>query len=180
MKIAKHFHCTACGKCCYGLLPLTIKDAFEYSSLFPICFVWSAVRESSKDFEEFSKLGAIVKLPGNKRLAVSIFPASYMPSSYPCPALKSDNLCSMHLCKPLRCKTMPFFPYREERFQDELISLRDGWLCDISSNAPLVFENYKIIDRENFDLEKKELILQVPLLRQYCEYMIKYLSLIHI
>jgi len=171
---ARHFHCTACGKCCHGQLPLTCKDAFANAARFPLCFVWTPLRQGSKDYLQVANLGATIKLPGGKKLAVLIVPTVYLPSSFPCPALGSDNLCTIHHNKPSRCQTMPFYPYREERFQAELLIPRPGWDCDTSTAAPIVFQDNKVVCREYFDLERRDLLEQVPVLRGYADYMLKY------
>ena len=119
-------------------------------------------------------LGTTIKLADRKELAVLIVPTAYLPSSFPCPALGDDNLCTIHRNKPSRCKTMPFYPYREERYQSELLTPRKGWACDTSTAAPLVFQDKKIVFRDDFDQEREELLAQVPILRGYAEYMLKY------
>ena len=172
--MVNHFHCTACGKCCYGQLPLTCKDAFANAAIFPLCLVWTPLRYGSKDYALVAALGTTIKLADRKEFAVLIVPTAYLPSSFPCPALGDDNLCTIHLSKPSRCKTMPFYPYREERYQSELLTPRKGWACDTSTAAPLVFQDKKIVFRDDFDQERKELLAQVPLLRGYAEYMLKY------
>jgi Fe-S-cluster containining protein len=173
--MTKHFQCTACGKCCYGQLPLTWKDAFAHVEIFPLCFVWTPVQPSSKDFKLVSELGTTIRLPDRKELAVLIVPTSFIPSSFPCPALMDDGkLCSIHRDKPSRCKAMPFYPYREERYQAELLTPRQGWECDTSASAPIVFQDKKIVSRDDFEHEKHDLMEQVPLLRCYSDYMLKY------
>ena len=137
MSATRHFRCTACGQCCYGLLPLTWKDAVANVALFPLCFVWSAVRHNSQDYARVAKLGFTLPLANRKELAVLIMPTAYLPKSFPCPALQDDNLCSIHRNKPARCKTMPFYPCRDERYQTELLTPRPGWACDTSpTTAP--------------------------------------------
>ena len=172
--MANHFHCTACGKCCFGQLPLTCRDAFAHADRFPLCFVWTPLRQGSKDYALVARLGTTIKLAARKALAVLIVPTAYLPSSFPCPALGDDNLCTIHRNKPSRCKTMPFYPYREERYQAELLLPRQGWACDTSAAAPLVFQDKKIVFRDNFDQERQELLAQVPILRGYVDYMLKY------
>lgn len=174
VSIARHFQCTACGQCCYGLLPLTWKDALANVSLFPLCFAWTAVRQGSKDFAMTAMLGTTLKLAHRQELAVLITPTAYLPKSFPCPALGDDHLCSIHLNKPSRCKTMPFYPYRDERYQAELLTPRPGWACDTSTTAPMVFKDHQIIFRDDFDGEKRDLLEQVPILRRYADYMLKY------
>lgn len=55
-----HFRCTACGKCCYGQLPLTLADAFAHAERFPLALIWTPLREGSKDYamERRSRSGA--------------------------------------------------------------------------------------------------------------------------
>lgn len=172
--MTKHFACTACGKCCYGLLPLTFKDAFANIGRFPLCLSWTPVLKGSKDFPMVKTLGVTITVAKGQELAVLIVPTSFIPSSLPCPALQADNLCGIHESKPSRCKTMPFYPYRDERFQAELTNPRPGWECDTSTSAPLVYQEQKIVDREDFDRERQELLDEVPLLRRYADYMFKY------
>jgi Fe-S-cluster containining protein len=172
--MAKHFSCTGCGKCCYGQLPLTLVDAFANLGRFPICFLWTVVAPDSKDFAMAQKIGATIALPHRKELAVLIVPTSFIPATFACPALGADHLCSIHSHKPSRCKAMPFYPYREERYQGEGLTMRPGWACDTSDTAPIVFENQKIVDRADYDHERHQLLQQVPIIRQYCEYVLKY------
>lgn len=169
-----HFACTACGKCCYGQLPLTVKDAFVHAGRFPLAMLWTPLRKASKDFDMVSRLGVSVPLPKHPGLAALVVPSSYIPPALPCPALGDDNLCTIQANKPSRCKTMPFYPYRDERFQPEVLKLGNGWKCDTSEYAPVVFANGKLTQREDFDAERRDLDEQVPLIRQYAEYSFKY------
>jgi Fe-S-cluster containining protein len=172
--VGRHFQCTACGSCCHGQVPLTFDDAFANAGLFPLCFVWTPVRQGSKDFELAASLGATIQTEDRKALAVLIGPAAYLPAGFPCPALAPDQRCAIHDHKPLRCRTMPFFPYREERFQAELLTPRQGWRCDTSAAAPLVFEDGLLLDRADFDAERRALEAQVPAVRRYADYLLKY------
>ncbi len=170
----RNFRCTACGKCCVGQLPLTWNDAEANIDLFPIGMVWTPVPASSKDFKLVSQLGATVRLPDRKELGLLIVPTSFIPASQPCPALQDNNLCGIHDTKPARCRTMPFYPYREERFQSEVLSVKSGWECDTSEAAPVVYSDLKINNRADFDAERQQLLQEVPLIRRYAEYMLKY------
>ncbi|OAI02202.1 hypothetical protein A1353_16955 [Methylomonas methanica] len=172
--MTQRFHCTACGKCCYGQLPLTVNDAFKHADRFPLAMVWTPLRQGSKDFAMVSQLGATIKLANRKELAVLIVPTAYIPPSFPCPALAADNLCGIHADKPSRCRTMPFYPYRDEQFQAELLKPQPGWACDTSESAPLVFADKKIVFREDFDAERQALEEQIPQIRRYADYMLKY------
>ncbi|MBI4979203.1 MAG: YkgJ family cysteine cluster protein [Spirochaetes bacterium] len=173
--MVRHFRCTQCGRCCYGLLPLTCNDAFAHADLFPLGFVWTALRPGSKDYNHTASLGAIVPVPGGTSLAVQITPTAFIPAIFTCPALREDNRCSLHdTNKPLRCRTMPLYPYREERFQSDVLTPRAGWMCDMSESAPVIFNGTTIVCRDDFDRELGELMAQVPLLRRYADYMLKY------
>ena len=163
------FECTACGKCCYGQLPLTLNDAVAYADRFPLAMLWTIIRQSAKSFAIAARLGTTVNIGKRKRVAVRITPVSYMPPSIPCPALASDDRCSIHADKPSRCRTMPFFPYREEGDQADLLIPRQGWLCDTSATAPVVYRDKKIVHREDFDRERQELVDQTPVLRAYAQ-----------
>ena len=176
--MARHFQCTACGKCCYGQLPLTIKDAFANAERFPLGFVWTPLRQGSKDYATVASLGATIKLADRKELAVLIVPTAYIPPELPCPALLENNLCGIHANKPSRCKTMPFYPYRDEQYQAELLTPRKSWECDISETAPIVFQDKKVVFRNDFDAERRDLKEQVPLLRRYAEFTLKYSPMI--
>jgi len=173
----QRFKCTSCGKCCYGLLPLTLEDAFANACRFPLALAWMPVRQGSRSYEMYSKLGAVLQIPG-KKVATLIAPMAYIPASLSCPALSPENLCSIHENKPLRCSAMPFYPYREEKDQIDLLVPRKGWLCDTSDLAPVVYSNRKILDSTSFDLERQALLKDAPVLRAYAEKMIKHNPLI--
>lgn len=165
----RHFHCTACGKCCFGWLPLTIKDALAHAGRFPLAVVWTPVKQASKAFDISAKLGITVRTRDKKQLAVRIVPTGYIPPSMPCPALTADSLCGIHVDKPSRCRTMPFFPYREETDQADLLVPRAGWDCDTSPKAPVVYRDKVVVDRVDFVQELEELRSQVHVLRTYGE-----------
>lgn len=168
----RRFHCTACGKCCFGWLPLTLKDALAHAGRFPLAMVWTPVRQASKAFDITAKLGIAVRTQDKKKLAVRIVPTGYIPPSMPCPALTPDNLCGIHAGKPSRCRTMPFFPYREEGDQADLLVPRPGWICDTSPAAPVVYRGKAVVDRVDFDHERRDLLEQAPTLRAYGEWLV--------
>src|SRR3546814_92392 len=94
---------------------------------------------------------------------------AYLPSSFPCPELTDMGLCGIHAEKPIRCTTMPFYPYREEDDQDEFLIPRAGWACDISKEAPVVYRDKRIVVREDFDEERRRLLAQAPVLKAYAD-----------
>lgn len=165
----RHFHCTACGRCCHGWLPLTLADALANAGRFPLAVVWTPVRPGSKAFDLTAKIGLTLRLRDRTRVAVRIVPTAYIPPSIACPALTSENLCAIQADKPLRCRTMPFFPYAAEENQSEHLIPRAGWTCDTSAAAPVVYRDRAILDRADFDRERAELLRQAPLLRAYGE-----------
>jgi len=171
----RHFQCVACGKCCFGCLPLTLQDAIRYADSFPLALFWTAVSYGTRAFSMSAKMGTVLKLRGHSKIAVTVTPTSYIPVSFPCPKLTSEGLCSIHEDKPLRCRTMPFYPYREERDQTDLLAPRKGWACDISESAEVVYRNHNILNRVYFDQEQRALLEQTSTMRTYVEYVLKYM-----
>lgn len=165
----RRFACTACGKCCYGWLPLTLADALAHAGRFPLAIIWTPVRQASKAFDMTSRLGTTMRLPNRKTVAVRIVPTAYSPPAFACPELTSENLCGIHEGKPLRCRTMPFFPFRDEADQADLLIPRPGWTCDTSDVAPVVYRDKHIVDRADFDAERKELVRQSMQLRVHAD-----------
>jgi hypothetical protein len=155
-------------------LPLTYKDAIAFANLFPLCLMWTPVQKGSPDFRMARELGVPVPLPDGKELASWIVPTAFVPATFPCPALVDQKACGIHRDKPSRCKAMPFYPYREERFQGEFLRPKEGWECDVSEGAPVVYDGKRVLHREDFDREKTDLAEQTPILRRYAEYMFKY------
>ena len=165
----RRFECTVCGKCCYGQLPLTLNDAVANADRFPLAMLWTIIRQGAKSYALAARLGITVKVGKRKQVAVRITPVSYMPPSVACPALASDDRCSIHADKPIRCRAMPFFPYRDESDQSDLLIPRQGWLCDTSDTAPVVYRDKKIVHREDFDRERQDLVDQTPVIRAYAD-----------
>jgi Fe-S-cluster containining protein len=165
----RHFGCTACGKCCTGLLPLTLADAAAHADRFPLGVMWTPVRQNQRSFELTARLGTKVRLRDRRTVAVRITAVSYVPPSLPCPALTPDGLCAIHADKPARCRTMPFFPYVEEAEQAAHLVPRKGWDCDVSQAAPIVFRDRNVLDRGDFEAERNQLLTQAPTLRAYAD-----------
>jgi Fe-S-cluster containining protein len=136
-----------------------------HAGRFPLALVWTPIRQGSKAFDLTVRIGATVRLPNRTTLAIQIVPTSYMPSSFRCPALMSDNRCGIHTDKPSRCRAMPFYPYREEDDQSDVLIPRPGWACDISAAAPVVYRDKQIVFRADFDQERKDLLEQAATLR---------------
>lgn len=165
----RHFACTACGKCCYGLLPLTLADACAHADRFPLGVLWMPVRPNQRAHAITARIGTSVRLRDRRSVAVRITAVSYVPPSLPCPALSPDGKCSIHDSKPARCRTMPFFPYVDDAEQAAQLVPRKGWECDVSEAAPIVLRDRNILDRGDFDAERNQLLAQAPLLRRYAE-----------
>ena len=169
----QHFACTACGKCCTGWLPLTLDEAQAQAGRFPLAMVWTLVPQASRAFELTVQLGTTVQLARRQQVAVLIAPTLYLPPDFTCPALAPDNLCAIQAAKPLRCRSMPFYPYRREADQAAGLVPRTGWACNISTQAPLVYRQGKILDRTDFDRERAALNAQAPILRAYADTTLK-------
>jgi Fe-S-cluster containining protein len=171
----KRFRCTACGQCCYGWIPLTLADAFRHAGRFPLAMIWTVVPQTARAFGLTSTLGFPLKLGKRGRMAVSIVPTAYLPPTMSCPELLADGRCAIHDSKPLRCRAMPFYAFRDEQDQAEGLKPRKGWACDTSADAPVVYRDGRIADRADFDAERAELLAQVPAIRAYGEYVLKYM-----
>lgn len=171
----QRFACTACGACCHGWLPLTLDDVPAHAGRFPLAMVWTPVRQGTKAFAQATRIGTTVRLPDRKTLAVTIAPTMYIPPSFPCPELAADGRCNIHADKPSRCRTMPFYPYREEGDQSDLLVPRKGWACDTSAAAPVVYRDRRIVERADFDLEHGQLQQQAATIRGYADYVLKYM-----
>lgn len=168
-----HFQCTACGRCCYGEVPLTLSDAMAHAGTFPLAMVWTLVPARASVFPLIEKLGTVIRVGHRTDIAILVAPTAYLSAKEPCPYLQDDHLCSIHDSKPLRCQSMPFYPYRWESDQADLLKPRDGWACDVSSDAPLVYEDKTIIDRYAFDRERTALLGDAPRLAHYAQRMLK-------
>ena len=165
----QHFKCIACGKCCYGWVPLTIGEAFAHAVRFPLAMVWTPVKSTSRSFDLAKRLGTDFQISRKQSVAIMLSPVAYVPPSMACPALTEDNLCSIHDNKPLRCRAMPFAANVEEADQAPLLVPRKGWQCDVSRAAPVVYDNKKIVDRAAFDDERQGLLGDAVRLRAYAQ-----------
>jgi Fe-S-cluster containining protein len=171
--MARHFHCTECGRCCKGWLPLTLDDALLHAGRFPLAVIFSPLRQGASLFDHTARLGARVTLANGKQLAVRIAPTAYIPPSQDCPELAEDGRCKIYDARPSRCRTMPFSPYRGEDGQDDLLVPRDGWECDVSEAAPIVYRDGKILDRSDFNFEADALQRQPRVLGPYADWLLQ-------
>jgi Fe-S-cluster containining protein len=168
----RRFLCTVCGRCCSGWLPLTLEEALAHAGRFPLAMVWTPVRPGAKAYELTCRIGTILALDKRRQVALRLVPTAYVPPALSCPALDADGRCSIHADKPLRCRTMPFFPYREEDDQADTLVPRKSWLCETGEAAPVVYRDKVITDRADFDRERQALLDQAPLLRRYADWLI--------
>ncbi|OFX14284.1 MAG: hypothetical protein A2516_07935 [Alphaproteobacteria bacterium RIFOXYD12_FULL_60_8] len=167
----RHFACTACGKCCFGILPLTLDEALAQADTFPLALAWTPVRQGGRSFDLTADLGATVKLKNRKTAAVQISPISDLPPSFSCPHLTSDGRCAVHTNKPQRCKAMPFNATRTEDDQDDLLLPRPGWTCDVSDTAPVVYRDKRLVERQDFDAERESLLRDARILKPYAAWL---------
>lgn len=176
MAVERRFRCTACGLCCRGWLPLTLDEALAHAGRFPLAMVWTPLRPGAKAHGLASRLGVAVRLAGKKEHGVFVVPTVYIPPSFSCPALADDGLlCSIHDDKPLRCRAMPFYPYREEDDQGDLLIPRPGWQCDVKSDdAPVVYRDRAIVDPADFNAERAALTAQAPRIQAYAKHVLTY------
>ncbi|WP_312405397.1 YkgJ family cysteine cluster protein [Rhizobium sp.] len=167
------FACTACGLCCFGILPLTINEAMSKAGTFPLAMSLTPIKAGTRGHNVMSQIGATATLV-RKTIYLQVSAVSFIPPAMRCPELGADNLCSIHADKPERCKTMPFFAYKDEDSQRDLLVPRPGWKCDTAETAPVVYRDRVIIDRRNFANERAALVSQKPQLQRYVDFLIKY------
>lgn len=151
------------------MLPLTLDEALAHAHRFPLAMVWTVVRPGNASYDMTSRLGTVVQVARRKSVAVLIVPTAYLPPQLPCPELTAEGLCAIHADKPIRCRAMPFYAYKDENDQADMLLPRAGWTCDISRSAPLVYESGKIVDRTEFDSERQKLLVQAPILKAYAD-----------
>lgn len=163
----KHFACTACGRCCYGSLPITISEALKWAHVFPLAMSIVPVRPGTRGHTIVSTIGAPLKVSKGKDLSLLLMPTSFLPPMMPCPQLSDETLCAIHGDKPLRCRTMPFYPYKDEEAQADMLVPKPGWQCATGQDAPVVYRERKVLDRSDFDAERRVLIEEGPSLRRF-------------
>lgn len=156
-----------------GWIPLTIADALKHADKFPVAVVWTPITPKDAAYNETARLFTTCRSPKGGRIALRIVPTAYIPPSTPCPQRTGDGLCGIHADKPLRCRTMPFFPYRAENAQHGLLTPRAGWECDVSDEAPVVYRDARIVDRVDFARELDAIRCETPVIRRYAEGIIR-------
>ncbi|MBL4720975.1 MAG: hypothetical protein JKY20_07585 [Alphaproteobacteria bacterium] len=67
---------------------------------------------------------------------------------------------------------MPFSAYRDEADQDDLMLPKPGWACDTSQDAPVYYRDKAIVERGEFDLERRLLLRDAAILKPYGEWLI--------
>ena len=165
----QRFACTACGLCCYGVLPLTIEEALARAERFPLAMSIMPIKPGVRGHQSVAKTGASLQMTPKNKILLSISPVSFIPPSMPCPDLAPNNLCSVHETKPVRCRAMPFYAYKDEDHQSDMLKPRPGWKCATGPDAPVVYRDHKIVDRTDFDAERTELVSQAPSLQRYVD-----------
>lgn len=171
------FLCTACGACCYGLLPLTLNEAVSRAHQFPLAMTITVVKPGAQGYRSAEKFGVSIVLHPRKKVLLLVSAVSFIPPSMPCPELGGDKLCSIHLDKPVRCKAMPFHAYKDEDHQRDLLIPRPNWECETGPDAPVVYRDRKIVNPTDFDDERLALREQTSALQRYVELMLKYDSI---
>lgn len=141
---------------------------------FPIAMMLTPVKPGTRGQTVMERIGVTVVLPPKKRMHLLVTPVSFIPASMPCPQLTAENLCGIHATKPIRCRTMPFYAYKDEDHQLDVLQPRNGWLCDTSDAAPVVYRDHRIVDRDDFDAERGALTDQAASIRRYADLLLKH------
>lgn len=169
----QRFACTACGLCCYGLLPLSIEEALKWADTFPLAMSATPMKAGTRGYA--TKDVAVMFSAGPKKpIQLIVTPVAFIPPTAPCPKLADDGLCSIHEQKPQRCRTMPFYAYKNEDSQRDMLVPRQGWKCATGEDAPVVYRDGKIVDRTEFQRERDMLKGQSSALQRYVDMLGRY------
>ncbi len=163
------FSCTACGKCCFGWIPLTIPEAITHAHRFPIALVWTPQRPKPGR-QPAAGVGLLIPVGGGRLLPVRVAPVAYIPPSFRCSELQDDGLCGIHQTKPIRCRTMPLIGWREPDDQADLLTPRPGWACDTGETAPVVYRDGAIVDDTDWRAEHDALAADQSAIRRFAEF----------
>jgi len=156
------------------MLPLSVEEALGNANTFPLAICITPIKTGSRGYNIAGRIGVVVDAGPKKVLSLLVFSAAFIPPSMPCPNLTSSNLCSVHERKPLRCRTMPFYAYKDEDHQSDMLVPRTGWLCNTGDDAPIVYKDREIVEKCDFEAERAELIQQAPVLKRYMSLMLQY------
>ncbi|MBB4067261.1 YkgJ family cysteine cluster protein [Gellertiella hungarica] len=169
----QRFACTACGLCCHGMLPLSIEEAFKWAHVFPLAMSATPVKPGTRGYA-MKEVAVTFSAGAKKPIQLIVTPVAFIPPTAPCPKLADDGLCSIHEEKPQRCRTMPFYAYKEEDSQRDMLVPRPGWKCATGEDAPVVYRDRKIVDRAEFQRERELLKGQAVALQRYVDTVARY------
>lgn len=169
----QRFACTACGLCCYGMLPLSIEEALKWADTFPLAMSATPLKPGTRGYA--TKDVAITFSAGSKKpIQLIVTPVAFIPPAMPCPKLADDGLCLIHEEKPQRCRTMPFYAYKDEDSQRDMLVPRPGWKCATGDDAPVVYRDRQIVDRTEFQRERDMLKGKYSVLQRYVDTLSRY------
>lgn len=164
----QRFACTACGLCCHGMLPLSIEEALKWADTFPLAMSATPIKPGTRGYA--TKEVAVTFSAGAKKpIHLIVTPVAFIPPTAPCPQLADSGLCSIHEEKPQRCRTMPFYAYKDEDSQRDMLIPRSGWKCATGEDAPVVYRDRRIVDRAEFQRERDVISGQSLLLQRYVD-----------
>lgn len=169
----QRFACTACGACCYGMLPLSLEEALKWADVFPLAMSATPIKPGTRGYAA-SDVGVSFSTGVKKPVQLIVTPVAFIPPHMACPKLGADNLCSIHEEKPQRCRTMPFYGYKDEDSQRDMLIPRPTWKCDTGPDAPVVYKDRKIVDRTEFRREHQLLTVQARALQSYVDFLGRY------
>jgi|GEM_PF-2146526 len=173
-----HFACTSCGACCNRSPEVLLSEAAALADIFVFRLMfrlyvlpgtWSgreepgsatsgsaeAYYESKRLLTAFAarksstRIGAGAKSAGQVQYLL-ISALSLDTGSGACDAL-SENRCGIYERRPLACRSVPFHYSRPEASAASGLAdfaARPGHRCDTSPEAPIVFEQGRIVDLE--------------------------------
>lgn len=169
----QRFACTACGLCCYGMLPLSIEEALKWADTFPLAMSATPLKPGTRGYAT-KDVAVTFSARAKKPIQLIVTPVAFIPPATPCPKLADNSLCMIHEEKPQRCRTMPFYAYKNEDSQRDMLVPRPGWKCATSDDAPVVYRDRQIVDRAEFQRERDLLQGQSSVLQRYVDTLGRY------
>lgn len=170
----QRFSCTACGACCYGTLPLSIPEALKWADIFPLAISITPIKSGTRGYASVKDIGVSFSSGSKKLVRLIVTPVAFIPPNMACPKLGLDNLCSIHAEKPQRCRTMPFYAYKDEDSQRDMLVPRQNWKCSTDADAPIVYKDRKVVDCTEFHRERQLLVGQASALQRYVNFLARY------
>lgn len=107
------FNCSACGKCCNSGPQMTFSEAFELRDVFIQRLFITVKKYNYGESLEHVKYAHALGIPVRNELLnychkICFLSPGVISYESKCPALNTDNLCSIYDRRPSICRSVPF------------------------------------------------------------------------